>query len=405
MPAAMSKSFLVLFFKKEHSFFVDSLRLLILAALPLAGLLVGPAYATLAWAFGVVGILSTLCLPRPRPVPDLLLAALATVFCVLCVLGAIWSIAPARSLHAAAQLALILAASLVVLSDRSVPPALAARAFGAITLMLCVGVALMCADRALHFPLERHFAGGTPFPGTKYNRGEDYLTLLLWPLLAYWTLARQYRRAMLVLVCVVLAAIVGLSTTARITLPAGLLILMAAGAAPLPTLRFLACGTATVAVLLPLLLRALAADRALFWRHLKQSGLHRLEIWDYMTARVAERPWFGWGFSTAKLVPIRPSEQSGFAFVDPHGVYPHNQLLQLWLETGAAGVAVGMAFVLLVLWRISRLPPRLLPFACAAYAAALSVSASSFELTTDSWWAALALTAVLLRLAGEAALP
>jgi hypothetical protein len=50
-------------------------------------------------------------------------------------------------------------------------------------------------------------------------------------------------------------------------------------------------------------------------------------------------------------------------------------------------------------------PPRIAPFACAAFAAAAAVSASSFELTTDSWWAALALTATLLRLAETASLP
>jgi hypothetical protein len=66
---------------------------------------------------------------------------------------------------------------------------------------------------------------------------------------------------------------------------------------------------------------------------------------------------------------------------------------------------VGLAFVLLVLRRIENMPPRLYPFGCAAFAAAVAVSASSFELTTDSWWAALALTALLLRLAGDASLP
>jgi O-antigen ligase len=113
----------------------------------------------------------------------------------------------------------------------------------------------------------------------------------------------------------------------------------------------------------------------------------------------------GWGFATAKLVPIRAAEMRGYVWVDPHGVYPHNQVLQLWLETGLLGAALGAVFVLLVLRRIARLPPRIYPFACAAFAAAFAVSASSFELTTDSWWAALALTAILLRLAETASVP
>jgi O-antigen ligase len=400
------KSFLVLFFKKELlPSFLDLARLIVLAALPLVGLLVGPAYASMAWALGALGLVSWWVLKRPAPVFDRQFVAVGAAFCGLCLLGSLWSIAPQHTLRAAGQLAVILAASLIVVADRTMRPAVAARAFGVMSLALFLGVAVMCVDHVLHFALERRLAGHSPYPGTKYNRGEDYLTLLLWPLLAFWLLQARYGRALLVVAAVFVAVAVGLSTTARVTLPAGFCVLVAAWIAPRVTMRVLTWGSVAMTLSLPFVLRALAADRWVMWHHLKLSGLHRLEIWDYMTARVFERPWFGWGFSTAKLVPIRAEEQRGFVYVDPNGVYPHNQLLQLWLETGVAGVALGLVFVLLVLRRIDRLPPRLYPFGCAAFAAACVVSASSFELTTDSWWAALALTAVLLHWAGQAAMP
>ena len=384
---------------------LDAVRLPVLAALPLVGLLQGPAFASLAWTLGACALLSAWLVPRPSLLPDFAFIGLAAGFCALCLLSATWSIAPGHTALAAGQLALILAASLVVLADRSMSPALAARAFGAMSLALCLGVAVMCADDWLHFPLQHRLEPHAPFPGTKYNRGEDYLTLLLWPLLAYWILSRHFSRALLVAAALLVLAAMGLSTTARVTLPVGFAALLAAWLAPRATMRAMVWGSVATAATLPFLLRTLAGDRALLWHHLKLSGLHRLEIWNYMTARVFERPWLGWGFSTAKLVPIRPAEMRAFVYVDPHGVYPHNQWLQAWLETGAIGVAVGLAFVLLVLRRIEKLPPRLYPFGCAAFAAAVAVSASSFELTTDSWWAALALTALLLRLAGEASLP
>jgi O-antigen ligase len=384
---------------------LDAVRLPILAALPLVGLLQGPAFASLAWALGACALLSAWLLPRPKPAADVAFIGLAMCFCGLCLLSAAWSIAPIHTALAAGQLTLILAASLVLLADRSISPGLAARAFGAMTLALCMGVAVMCADHWLRFPLQHWLEPRAPYPGTKYDRGEDYLTLLLWPLLAYWTLARHYARALLVTAALLVLAAMGLSTTARVTLPAGFAALLAAWIAPRTTMRVMVWGCVAASATLPLLLRMLAGDRALFWGHLKQSGLHRLEIWDYMTGRVFERPWLGWGFSTAKLVPIKPAELRAFVYVDRHGVYPHNQWLQAWLETGAIGVVVGLAFVLLVLRRIENMPPRLYPFGCAAFAAAVAVSASSFELTTDSWWAALALTALLLRLAGDASLP
>jgi O-antigen ligase len=330
---------------------LDAVRLPILAALPLVGLLQGPAFASLAWALGACALLSAWLLPRPKPAADVAFIGLAMCFCGLCLLSAAWSIAPIHTALAAGQLTLILAASLVLLADRSISPGLAARAFGAMTL------------------------------------------------------ARHYARALLVTAALLVLAAMGLSTTARVTLPAGFAALLAAWIAPRTTMRVMVWGCVAASATLPLLLRMLAGDRALFWGHLKQSGLHRLEIWDYMTGRVFERPWLGWGFSTAKLVPIKPAELRAFVYVDRHGVYPHNQWLQAWLETGAIGVVVGLAFVLLVLRRIENMPPRLYPFGCAAFAAAVAVSASSFELTTDSWWAALALTALLLRLAGDASLP
>jgi O-antigen ligase len=381
---------------------LDGGQVAVLAVLPLAGLLVGPAYASLAWVFAGLGVAAIL-LGRPG-VPDAALMWLAACFCVLCGASALWSIAPHRSLAATLQLAAILAASLALLAGPTIGPAAASRAFGAMTLALCAGVLIMCADAALHFPLQRQLAPRELYPGTKYNRGEDYLTLLLWPMLAFWLLQGRYARALLTAVAVLVAVAIGQSTTARVTLPVGLLTLLTAWWTPKLVMRVLTWGSVMVAGLLPVLLHTLAADRLLVWRHLKQSGLHRLEIWDYMTARVAERPLFGWGFATAKLVPIRAAEMRGYVWVDPHGVYPHNQVLQLWLETGLVGAVFGVGFVLLVLRRIARLPPRIYPFACAAFAAAFAVSASSFELTTDSWWAALTLTAMLLRLAETAAM-
>jgi O-antigen ligase len=375
----------------------------VLAVLPLVGLLVGPAYASLAWTLAALGLAGSAA--GRRMVRDLGLGGLAACFCVLCGASALWSIAPHRSLAATWQLAVILAASLVLLAGRDIGPAATSRAFGAMTLALCAGVLIMGVDVALHFPLQRHLAPRELYPGTKYNRGEDYLTLLLWPMLAFWLLQRRYARALVAAGAVLVAVAIGQSTTARVTLAVGVLTLLAAWWAPKLVMRVLAWGSVAVAGLLPVLLHALAADRLLVWRHLKQSGLHRLEIWDYMTARVAERPLLGWGFATAKLVPIRAAEMRGYVWVDPHGVYPHNQVLQLWLETGLLGAALGAVFVLLVLRRIARLPPRIYPFACAAFAAAFAVSASSFELTTDSWWAALALTAILLRLAETASVP
>ena len=130
--------------------------------------------------------------------------------------------------------------------------------------------------------------------------------------------------------------------------------------------------------------------------YLKTSGLHRLEIWDFMTARVLEHPLLGWGFGVAGSLPIRPEELSHFVIQHDDGIYPHNQWLGVWAETGVPGAAIALGFALLVLWRIRRLGDTLQPFAYATFASALAISYVNFEVKTDSWWAALVAGAYLL---------
>jgi O-antigen ligase len=153
--------------------------------------------------------------------------------------------------------------------------------------------------------------------------------------------------------------------------------------------RLIGGSAALGAVCLPLALRALSGARTTLAPHIKESMLRRLEIWDYVSARVMERPLFGWGIWSAKSLPISSEELSHYVREHGEGIYPHNQWLELWVETGFFGVLLGVGFVLLVLGRIRRLEAEAQPFACAAVVLALMVSLTSFEVTTDSWWAAL----------------
>jgi O-antigen ligase len=97
----------------------------------------------------------------------------------------------------------------------------------------------------------------------------------------------------------------------------------------------------------------------------------------------------------AKAVPLHAEELAQYRYVSPEGVYPHNQWIEAWLETGLPGVLIALALVWLVLRRVQS------PFALAAIGTALIASALNFEITTDSWWAALAASALLFRLTGQ----
>jgi O-antigen ligase len=220
-------------------------------------------------------------------------------------------------------------------------------------------------------------------------------------MLACGVAARRRRQVALAALLAVLLALTGRSTTAPLALLCGAAGYGLAVRWPLQAERVAAGAVTLMVVTLPAWLRVAAEHRALLAAHIKASGVHRLEIWDYMTARVMERPVLGWGLAAANAVPIRPAELAHYRFVVPQGVYPHQQWLELWLELGAVGALLALALALLVLNRIVLLPPRTRAFAFAAFAAALAVSFSNFEITTDSWWAALAGTAILLRAAAR----
>jgi exopolysaccharide production protein ExoQ len=120
-----------------------------------------------------------------------------------------------------------------------------------------------------------------------------------------------------------------------------------------------------------------------------------------MSARVFERPILGWGLSSSKAVPIHPDELSQYLSANTQGIYPHNQWLQLWLETGAIGAALALTLALVILARTRKsLAPDLQPFGYGAFASALTISLANFEITTGSWWAALVASGYLFAALG-----
>jgi O-antigen ligase len=364
---------------------MNTLTLAIFASLPTIGLLNGPIYAPLLFGLAIL----QLVLRRGKITPDRTLMALAAGFALLCWLSCLWSIVPGHSVAGAAQMTAVLAGALLV-SAMPKPPKLAATTACAVI----AGSTLMVADRLtgnylLHLVSSHEGA-------TKYNRGIDYLSILLMPLIGTLVVQRHRILAAATTLAAIACVAEGKSTTAWIALPAAALVLALAARAPRLTARLITAAVAAGALALPFALRILSGIRPSLAPYIKESMLRRLEIWDYVSARIMERPLFGWGIWTSKSLPITSDELSHYVREHGEGIYPHNQWLELWVETGAAGLLLALAFALIVLWRVPRLPPAMQPFGYAAFSLALMVSLTSFEITTDSWWAALAACALLL---------
>jgi O-antigen ligase len=363
-----------------------TLRLWVLAGavfllLPFA--LYAPAQIT-ALVVIIAGLAWTLSWIEGRPLWPTADRALAGVLVVLLVWGgvsALWSIDPQTSLERVPRLFGIFLAGLVLLAAvrdlrsterRFLEYALLAGVLAGIVLLAIE----MATDLAVFRALRTVFGGGAPPDDLKvFNRAATVLALLLWPALA--SLWKRRPRVMTpVLLIVVVVILSGLKSFAAIVaLGLALPFAALAGTWLRPGLLGAALIIVTAFLATPLLSPALVSDEGIRapLSALPSSLRHRAHIWSFVAERIAERPLFGWGLDSSRAIPgghglllLSPDPPSpstatnGGAEMESLRVerlplHPHNAVLQIWLELGAVGAAIALAFMLLALERLRRL--------------------------------------------------
>ena len=380
--------------------------MIVVAWVTVTGPFSGSGYAASFYGLGLV-LLALGAAHRQWPRFDLRLGAIALLFLALCWLSISWSIEPQRTLRGAGQLTLIFAGALILLSQRWTLDDGAERIRTTALAGMSVGGALGAFDFLVDHPIMRHFVppnGVYHAVGAKMDRGLAYAAILSWPILALnW---RPGRKKWCVLMLVLVGAMIALSNASTVQLGAavGLAALGVASVAPGLVAGGLAALSVIAALLTPVLALDFGATLMPLATAIKTSAVHRLEIWDYMSRRAFERPISGWGWWTAEYLPIRPDELARYRYVTAAGTpHPHGNWVQLWVETGIGGVALGLAFALLVLWRAWKMPKASRPFALACCTAVFIDAVASFDLASDSWWAVQAAAALLFSLLPKAA--
>lgn len=215
------------------------------------------------------------------------------------------------------------------------------------------------------------------------------------------------------LACGVVMLVVLPGDTAKIAAMLGLLAAGAAAVAPRAVPRLIGAGLALLILAMPLLV---AIIPALPVERLPGSALHRMLIWDFAAARIAERPLVGWGMEASREIPGGHEQPSAAAldrmrvtdpalrqwFAEPHvhvlPLHPHNGALQLWLELGGIGAAIAALLAWFLGVAAARAPS---PAAASGALASAAVTAMLSFGAWQAWWVA----AMLLAAAVCAGLP
>ncbi|MGH6953639.1 MAG: O-antigen ligase family protein [Alphaproteobacteria bacterium] len=296
---------------------------------------------------------------------------------------------------------MLMSAVLLVASARRVGDDERARLARAIA----VGFALLVLCLAVE-ALSRGFVLRTVAPGKLgdrawsnawISRGLVVMALMLWPTLV--ALRRLgWRKAAPGAVALALVLVyIGRHNSTLVALAAGLATFALVYAFGRPAVVALGALCIAFALANPLLVMGPLSPEsaAAVLDPIDRSAAHRLYIWSFVTERIMERPWLGWGLGSSRIIP-------GADGLTPVGgtnvsLHPHSAPLQLWLELGVGGVLMLAALVVLVCRAISRLDDR---FDRAAAAAMLSVGfvlgALAFGVWQGWWIGALGLLAAWL---------
>jgi O-antigen ligase len=354
---------------------------------PLAGFLGARAFAP------VVGIAGLLCLPfvrlRLADAAGLILFGLLVEWALI---SALWSPAPLpqdlnqfgrfTGLHMAQEL---LFSGALIITARALSPERARTALvwvgGGLMVLIAVLLFESVTDAWLLGTIQR-LAGEKPKAAhwalRTVDQGAYVLVMLFWPVtVGLWAGGRRYLAAafaggaaLALILLHVSAPVAAIITSAAVFgLVAWLGRPAAIGALALSAAQILA---------VPWLMRMWAQNGvfASMLPRMPASWAARIDIWTFVTARMAEKPLFGWGLDASRT------------FKGHIPLHPHDAPLQLWFELGAIGAVLGALIWGFIFWRFAEAAPRRRLYAAAGCATAWStlvIGAFSFSLWQE-WW-------------------
>ena len=320
------------------------------------------------------------------------------------VLSIPWSITPAASAAWALKTtAIMLIGAAGLLASRRLP-GLSSRSALAFAASILICVVFVLAEQLPHGGIlalgyDAFAANFDKFIHKNINRGLCALAVFVWPAALALDRAGMKVQAQVLPWLTALPIAVMHSLSAKLAIIFGFAAFYGLRAMPVRGPRILTIIIPAFFVLWPigfnLFYNSFFAAPAIYQR-LPASSQARVDIWHFVSARIAERPTLGWGMESSRAIPGGTTEYvPGRTYLPLH---PHNNALQVLLEEGVIGFALTLTALVIALraWRRHWSSDPLEGAAGGALIMAFLVIGFSAFGIWQTWWIAVAWIAAAL---------
>jgi exopolysaccharide production protein ExoQ len=270
------------------------------------------------------------------------------------------------------------------------------RFFKVLHILIIISALALGSELALGGPL-LHRVKGADAAISEYNRGISYLVMLAIPVAAYLWNKKNIPQIFLFIAILLYPVIFTESRATKMAFVGSIIAIIVAYFLPVIMRWFLTLLSCAL-FLLPFGVTDIFLRHPNWVEHLPESWKYRVEIWDYMSYRIFDRPLWGWGFGSSYKLPFQAPHANLYHYVTATVGHPHDAFIQLWVELGIAGVLAGLLCFLFVLNKSYTLPRAIAPFAMGAWVAALCISLVAYNFWDDSLSSCFALTALAFML-------
>ncbi|MDB5490593.1 MAG: O-Antigen polymerase family protein [Micavibrio sp.] len=379
----------------RSQYFASFFFCLLLALIPVAAVVAQRSAGFLPGLAGLAGCLSLLLVFHTRLTLSRHIVIGIAAFAGLALLSTLWSFDPAHVWKMPVRASLVMASGLLLIAAaqsfdvRNLKPYL-----WMVPASLFLAALLIVFDQKMGNPLYRalhHTPPGEHINPSQYNRATSIIVLLL---LSALSILREYcnRRviAALLICCLAPLLLVTDSQSGQMALLLAMIVFYAFPYARPKAWYALAGIVFALAMTAPFLVIWIFDHFAAALNTMPVLGQGngyagaRLEIWDYVSRYMLQRPLTGFGFEATRFVPHFDTAQvyQKTDFI----LHPHNFMIQIWMEFGVIGALLtgGLlaGLILLMQKKLTRAEARV---ALPSMIACLSIASTGYGLW-QAWW-------------------